>query len=168
MNGGAGGHGANIPPRHFQQLAPGSPRRPRALNMPERGAGSKLVRDGCCSQSNAGRERKNQFPQTQRPFFSGCTQILSKGRRMAWLWSLYACLEGLAQRVEVAERKHGLHSEKPGNCRSFGPKLKCIKARGVEGFLTESWHGVVRNRASGQRGKVTKQGWHSFRIFACE
>lgn len=39
MNGRTGGRGANTPPRHFQQLAPGSPKRPRAVNMLGRGAG---------------------------------------------------------------------------------------------------------------------------------
>lgn len=40
------------------------------LNMLGRGAGSRSALNGSCSQSNAGRERKSQFPQTQGPFFS--------------------------------------------------------------------------------------------------
>lgn len=52
-----------------------------------------------------GREKVNSH---RHRGHSSHTQILSKGRRAAWLWRLYACLEG----VEVAERKQRLHEEK--------------------------------------------------------
>jgi hypothetical protein len=73
------GHGANTPGRHFQQLAPGGPRRPRALNMKGRGRGasqhSMVAAPGAML---GGRENVNSH-RHRGPFFSGCTQILSEG-----------------------------------------------------------------------------------------
>lgn len=115
MNGSIRDHGANTPPRHFQRLAPGNPKRPKALNTQRRNTGAKSALNGSCSQSNAGRERKSQFPQTLGPFLLKLYTDSFRVGKAAWLRIL--CLLGGScwKRVEMPERMCRLHLDKLGN-----------------------------------------------------
>lgn len=115
MNGSIRDHGANTPPRHFQWLAPGDPKRPKALNTQKRNTGAKLVLNGSCFQSNAGREKKCQFPQTLGPFLLKQYTDSFRVGKAAWLRTL--CLLGRPgwKRVEISERTCRLHLDRLGN-----------------------------------------------------
>lgn len=95
MNGSIRDHGANTPPRHFQQLAPGSPKRPSALPIQGRNTGAKSALNGSCSQSSAGRRRKSQFPQTLGPFLLKLHTNSFRAGRATWL-RILGQLEGQA------------------------------------------------------------------------
>lgn len=88
MNGSAGGCGADTLPRHFQQLAPSSPRRPRRGHLTCWGRATEGEPRQWEPRKEQCWEGESQFPQTRGPFFSGCTQILFREEESAWLWRL--------------------------------------------------------------------------------
>lgn len=118
------------------------------LHMLGRGAGGKSTLNGSCSWSNAGRERKSQFPQTQGPFFSHTNSFQGEENSLA-LETL--CLlgggRGGQKEAEATLRKALGTADHLGLSSNASKHVaKCS--------LTESWHGG--GGARGEQGLWAK------------